>query len=216
MKDYSTILFDLDGTLTDPGLGITNSVAYALERFGITVSDRTSLYKFIGPPLRDSFMAYYGFTPGEAERAVAVYREYYSVDGLFENEVYPGIPELLAKLKGAGKRLIVATSKPEGFSARILEHFGLMKHFDFVAGATLDGSRGTKIEVMNHAITSCGVDPADAVMIGDREFDILGAKHFGLASIGVLFGYGSREELTKAGADRLAADVTELEQLLCR
>lgn len=213
MKHYSTILFDLDGTLTDPGLGITNSVAYALNKFGIEVPDRTALYQFIGPPLRDSFMEYYGFSPEQAEDAIATYREYFSVEGLFENEVYPGIPELLARLKASGKTLIVATSKPEEFSRRILEHFGLLDFFTFVAGATMDGSRGTKIQVMEHAISTCGVDVSDAVMIGDRKFDILGAKHFGLASVGVLFGYGSREELTEAGADALAESVEELTSL---
>lgn len=202
---YQYLFFDLDGTLTDPGLGITNSVMYALQKFGIREEDRTSLYKFIGPPLQDSFEAYYGFSGEESELAVQYYREYFSRQGLYENEVYEGIEDLLTTLKVRGKSLIVATSKPEVFAARILRHFALYDYFDFIAGATMDGSRNKKADVIKYALESCNIEErSSAVMIGDREHDIMGAKENGLDSIGVLFGYGDFEELVKAGATHLA------------
>ena len=201
----SVLLFDLDGTLTDPGLGITNSVMYALRKFDIHVADRASLYKFIGPPLRDSFEMFFGFSPEKSELAVKYYREYFSTQGLYENEVYDGIEGLLKELKARGKTLIVATSKPEKFAVEILRHFGLYDYFDFVAGATMDGSRDRKSDVIRYALENCHIsEKSSAVMIGDREHDILGAKETGLQSIGMLFGYGSREELQKAGATCLA------------
>lgn len=214
---YNTILFDLDGTLTDPGEGITNSVAYALEHYGIHNTDRTELYSFIGPPLRQSFERYLHVDAAEGERAVAYYREYYHDRGIFENLVIPGIPELLAHLKAADRKLIVATSKPEGYSKQILEHFGLSTYFDFVAGSCMDNTRTDKAEVIAYALEQCGVAAgADVVMVGDREHDVLGAKKNGLQCIGVLFGYGSAEELNAAGAVALAKDAGELEGLLLK
>ena len=130
---YRYILFDLDGTLTDPGMGITNSVAYALDKFSITVPDRSELYKFIGPPLVDSFMNYYGFSEEDANRAVAYYREYFKPTGIYENEIYDGVPELLEGLKAQGKTVILATSKPEIFAHEILKHFGIFSYFDLAA-----------------------------------------------------------------------------------
>ena len=135
---FDTILFDLDGTLTDPGEGITNSVAYALRKYGIEVSDRSELYKFIGPPLKDSFMKYYGFDEDKAEEAIAYYREYFRDTGIFENRVYEGVEDMLRGLQANGKRIVLATSKPEEFAIRILEHFGLRKYFTVVAGASMD------------------------------------------------------------------------------
>lgn len=215
MKDYPVIFFDLDGTITDPGQGITNSVAYALEKYGIAVADRHSLYPFIGPPLRDSFRKYFGFSPEQAEDAVAKYREYYRDTGIFECTVYEGIPQLLASLKRAEKRLVVATSKPEGFAVRIFEHFGLDGYFDCIAGATMDASRGTKSQVIAYALSRVGIsDPSQVVMVGDREYDILGAREFGMDGIGVSFGYGSRQELEEAGAVAVADTVAELSRLL--
>ncbi len=215
MKTYQVLLFDLDGTLTDPGKGITNSVAYALDKFGITVLDRRALYTFIGPPLLDSFQKYYEFTLEQAEDAVAKYREYYRDRGIFECTVYDGIPKLLAELKQAGKRLVVATSKPEEFAIRVLEHFGLARYFDCVAGATMDASRGTKSQVIAYALEREKIsDTSQVVMIGDREYDILGAKAFGMDGIGVSFGYGSREELEQAGAIAVVDDVEGLSGLL--
>lgn len=141
---YQTILFDLDGTLTNSELGITNSVAYALGKYGIQVPDKKALRVFIGPPLQESFERFYGFSKEECLKAIDYYHEYFSEKGLYENEVYLGVPDLLASLKQAGKQLIVATSKPEEFSIQILKHFGLYDYFDFVAGATMDRKRSKK------------------------------------------------------------------------
>lgn len=208
---YNTILFDLDGTLTDPGIGITNSVAYALKKHGIEVTDRTKLYPFIGPPLLDSFQRFYGFSEEQSEQAVADYREYFREKGLFENEVYSGVEELLQHLKESGKRLIIATSKPEEFAVKILKHFGLASYFDYIVGATMDSSRSKKGDVIAYALEVCGItDKTDVVMVGDREHDVLGAKENGLDSVGVLYGYGSREELEKAGATCVAETVEDI------
>jgi len=202
---YEYCFFDLDGTLTDPGIGITNSVMYALEKYHITVSDRSELYQFIGPPLLDSFQRFYGFSPEQAMEAVNYYREYYRETGIFENRVYDGIPAVLKRLESHGKKIVLATSKPEGFAKQILEHFDLMRYFAFVAGANMDETRTKKDEVIGYALESCGItDISKVVMIGDREYDILGARKFGMDSIGVLFGYGSRAELKEAGATYLA------------
>ena len=208
---YEYILFDLDGTLTDPGLGITNSVAYALKRWNIEVEDRKSLYKFIGPPLQDSFAQYYGFSAQDALRAVDVYREYFREKGLFENEVYPGVESMLKALKEQGKTLILATSKPEEFAIRILKHFHLDGYFTVMAGATMDTSRSKKGDVIAYALREAGVlDKSKAVMVGDREHDVIGANQNGLDSIGVLFGYGDRDELEKAGATYIAPTVEDI------
>lgn len=208
---YQNILFDLDGTLTDPGVGITNSAMYALEKWNIKVAERSELYKFIGPPLRDSFMNFYNFSEEQAEQAIIYYREYFRVKGIFENEVYPGIVELLQKLKADGKKIVLATSKPEEFAIRILKHFDLFEYFDFVGGALMDGVRNKKGEVIQYVLESAGItDLSTTVMIGDREHDIIGAKENGLDSIGVLFGYGSREELTEAGATYIAETVGDI------
>lgn len=211
---YSTVLFDLDGTLTDPGQGITNSVAYALKKFGIDVEDRKELYKFIGPPLYESFMKHYGFSQEKAETAVSYFREYFRDTGIFENEVYEGITDLLEKIKKSGRKIILATSKPEEFAKRILSHFSLDKYFDFVAGATMDSSRVEKSDVIAYALKESGYADKNAVMIGDRLHDIHGAKENGLDSIGVLFGYGSRKELEDAGADYIAETVSDIIKLI--
>lgn len=207
---YKTILIDLDGTLTDPGLGITNSVMYALEKFGIHTQDRASLYHFIGPPLMDELKKTYGFTDEDALKALKYYRERFADKGLFENEVYDGIPETLEKIKESGRKLIVATSKPEVFSGKILEHFDLMRYFDFVAGGTLDNSRVRKADVIAYAIETCGVNKSTALMVGDRENDAEGARANGIDFLGVLYGYGSLEELRNAGAKKLAAAPEEI------
>lgn len=214
---YETILFDLDGTLTDPGEGITKSVAYALQKYSIEVTDRSVLYPFIGPPLVDSFQKYYGFSPEQAEQAVVYYREYFRETGLFENEVYDGVEDLLASLRSAGKRVILATSKPEVFARRILDHFGLTRYFDVIAGALLDGSRMHKADVIAYALDTAGItDKSSVVMVGDREQDVKGAEKTGLPCIGVLYGYGSREELTAAGATAIVESVEELQQFLLK
>lgn len=208
---YDYLLFDLDGTLTDPGEGITNSVAYALKKWGIEVKDKRELYSFIGPPLSASFKKYFGFSEDDALKSVEYYREYFRERGIFENEVYGGVPNLLATLKEAGKTLILATSKPEGFAKQILDHFDLARFFDFVAGATMDESRNKKADVIRYALRMSGVtDLSRAVMIGDREQDVDGAKQNGMDSIGVLYGYGDRAELEGAGATRIAETVEDI------
>lgn len=215
MGKYRYVLFDLDGTLTDPGEGITNSVAYALEKYGIAVEDKTVLYAFIGPPLIDSFMKFYGFSEDQARQAVEYYREYYRDRGIFENGVYDGIPGMLDRLKTAGLTLAVATSKPEVFARQILAHYGLEKYFSFIGGSNLDGSRTKKSEVIAYVMESCGISETNAViMVGDREHDILGAKAVGIDSLGVLFGYGSREELEAAGAGHLAENTVEMDKII--
>ncbi len=202
---YQYLLFDLDGTLTDPGLGITNSVIYALHKFNIEVNERSLLYKFIGPPLKDSFKKYYDFSDEQSDLAIRYYREYFKKQGMFENEVYDGIHDLLIKLKAKGKSLIVATSKPEAFAVDILHHFDLYDYFDFVAGATMDDSRNKKADIIRFALNNCNIsDKKSALMIGDREHDIIGAKDNGLDSIGVSYGYGSYDELKTAGATFIA------------
>ena len=211
MCKYNTVIFDLDGTLTDPAIGITNSAAYALAKWGIEVSDRSELYKFIGPPLLDSFGNYYGFSREDSERAVEYFREYFSSKGMFENSVYEGIPAVLSELRARGKKLIVATSKAEVFAKQILEHFDLDGYFDFVSGATLDSSRVKKADVIEYALKSCGIDDIDdVIMVGDRDFDVIGASHFGMDSIGVTYGYGGREELESAGATYIADSPCEI------
>lgn len=213
--EYKYILFDLDGTLTDSGIGITNSVMYALKKYGIAVSDRRELNRFIGPPLTDSFQNFYGFTEEEAKKAVEYYREYYRDKGIFENYLYEGFEDLLRVLKENNKILIVATSKPEVFAKQILEHFGVDQYFTYIAGSNLDGTRVNKDEVIRYALESCKItDLSNAIMIGDREHDIIGAKKVGIDSMGVLFGYGSRKELEKAGAKFIAATVEEIGQVL--
>lgn len=215
MSGFEYILFDLDGTLTDPALGITNSVQYALKKFGIEVKDRSELYKFIGPPLIDSFMRYYGFEHQKAQLAVDYYREYYSVKGIFENSLLDGTEELLKSLKESGKTVILATSKPEKFARQILEFFKIDKYFDFIAGATMSETRTQKDEVIAYAMERCSIsDTADALMVGDRKYDIDGAHKLNMKAVGVLFGYGERKELENAKADFLAEDMKALSEII--
>lgn len=212
---FQYLLFDLDGTLTDPSEGITNSVAYALNKFGIKVEDKKTLYKFIGPPLVDAFAEYYGFSKEDSEKATAFYRETFSVKGLFENKVYDGVVDFLETLKIKGKKLIIATSKPETFTLRILEHFDLLKYFDFVAAATFDESRNSKDKVIAYALEQLKIDDlTKVVMIGDRHHDIEGAKVNGIDSIGVTWGFGSKDELTVAGATYIAENFNQLFDLV--
>lgn len=209
------ILIDLDGTITDSGEGITKSVQYALRKMGIEIEDLSSLRKHIGPPLRDGFMEFYHFDREKAEEAVKIYREYYEVKGIFENEVYGGIKEMFQKLSSAGKKLIVATSKPEVFAKKIMEHFDLAKYFTSICGSTMDSSREKKGDVIRYTLEKNHITDLDqVVMVGDRLHDIIGAKENGLASIGVLYGFGSRKELEEAGAGHIAETVKDLEEIL--
>lgn len=215
MKNYKYILFDLDGTLTDPKVGITKAVAYALRDFHIDVENLDDLCKFIGPPLKDSFMEYYGFSKEDSDTAIKKYREYFSVKGLYENIVYDGIKEVLQTLKDNKKTLILATSKPKIFALKILEHFDLLKYFDFVSGAELDGTRDKKGDVIAYALAENHIaDLSSVLMIGDRKHDIIGAKENYIDSMGVLYGYGNKEEFQKAGADYIVSTVKEISCVL--
>ena len=212
---YKYVLFDLDGTLTDPGEGITNSVMYALRHFGIEETDREKLFSFIGPPLVDSFMEKYGFSEEDAREATSEFRVYFRERGIFENVPYEGMKECLDELKERGHILAVATSMPEVFARRILERFGFLPCFDYVFGASMDETRTRKDEVIAYALEEMGVtDRPACVMVGDRSHDILGAKKNGLDAIGVLFGYGSREELEEAGARYIAETVEDIPRIL--
>lgn len=215
MKRYQTVLFDLDGTLTDPAEGITKSVQYALNRYGIPVADRSELLPFIGPPLIDSFMKFYGFPKQQAVEAVEVYREYFRVTGMFENKVYPDVPELLNALKNQGKTLLIASSKPEEFVKTILKHFDLLDYFDFVGGAAMDETRTKKEEVLQYVFDRAHVtDLSHAVMVGDRKFDVQGAHAFGMDAIAVTYGYGSLDELTAANPEYLADSPSAVQKIL--
>ena len=195
---YSNYLFDLDGTLTDPGVGIKNSIRYALEKRGYSPLREDELNAFIGPPLLDTFQKYCHVSREESAELVTTYREYFSTRGMFENTVYEGIPEALAALRERGAKLYVATSKPEPFAVRILEHFDLAKYFEFIGGSTMDETRTDKAEVIAYVLETAGLRPEESVMIGDRRYDVRGGKTCGLATVGVLFGYGDREELSEA------------------
>ncbi len=214
------LLFDLDGTLTDPKLGITTCVQYALDSFGIKEPDLDKLEPFIGPPLKDSFMDFYNMDEATAEAAIAKYRERFSTVGMYENEVYPGIARMLRKCKLHGARLAVASSKTEVFVKKILEHFHLAKYFDVIVGSELDGRRTDKEEVVEEALNRLfggnDIDYDNTVMIGDRKFDIIGARENKVVSVGVSYGYGSIEELKAAKPDYIARSVEELEDILLR
>lgn len=217
-KMFSYILFDLDGTISDPKEGITKSVQYALSSFGIEEPDRDKLEPFIGPPLRDSFMKFYGFSEQQAEIAVAKYRERFSEKGKFENELYAGMGELLHDLKAAGAHLAIASSKPTVFVEEILEYFGIRQYFEIVVGSELDGTRDKKEEVVAEVLARFfkegAADPSCVVMIGDRKFDIEGAKAAGTHHIGVNYGYAACGELEEAGAEIVVRDVEGLRRVL--
>ena len=210
------IFFDLDGTLTDSGPGILASVAYALRKLGVEPPEPEKLRPFIGPPLLWSFAHFYGFDEEKSREGVRLYREYFTAGGMFENSVYPGIPEALERLRDAGFRLAVATSKPEQFSRQIIAHFGLDGYFEAICGASMDETRTEKADVIRYAMDTLGVAPEESLMVGDREHDVLGAKAVGVPCLGALWGYGSREELTNAGADALAETPEELSERILR
>ena len=198
---YSHILFDLDGTITEPFEGITKSVKYALEKFGITVDNLNDLRSFIGPPLFESFRNFYGMSTEDSVKAVEYYREYYIPKGIYECYIYKGIEEMLKKLSKSSCKLILATSKPEPMAIKVLQYFDLAKYFDLICGASLDESRTKKELVVAYAIESAEIkDKSSAIMIGDRKFDVEGAAANGISTIGVTFGHGGRDELEQAGA----------------
>ncbi|WP_105209853.1 HAD family hydrolase [Streptococcus suis] len=211
---YQTILFDLDGTLTDSGQGILHSVVYALDQMGIDEPDLANLQRFIGPPLYESFSRFYQLNPADTQAAVDAFRVYFKDKGMFENQLYDGILPLLESLKQAGKTLAIATSKPEVFAKQILEYFDIAHYFDVIAGASLDSSRISKTDVISYALAQLDYDPQTTIMVGDREHDIEGAQANQLASIGVLYGYGNRQELEEAGASWIIETVPDLPKLL--
>lgn len=222
---YKYLLFDLDGTLTDPKEGITTSVQYALRAFGIDEPDLDKLTPFIGPPLRESFMRFYGFGEEQAKEAIEKYREWFRPKGIFQNSIYPGMKEMLEKLEKSGKVLAVASSKPQVFVEQVLRHFEIYRYFRVIVGSELDGRRDTKEEVVAEALRQLekeglgrnegsGEEQRGAVMIGDRKFDIAGGKEHGLATVGVTFGYAEEGELEAAGADFIVHTVEELGRLL--
>lgn len=213
---YQYILFDLDGTVTNPEEGITKSFAYALEHMGIHVEDRTELRKVIGPPLMQSFDEFYHFTHEQALEATAKYRERYQDIGWAENEVYEGMEETLKALSEQGAKLILATSKPERFAVRIMEHFGIAKYFTMLCGADdYAKDRSTKEQVVRYALEQNGItDTGEVIMVGDRKYDVIGAAAVGIKTIGVLYGFGDEEELLEAGAVHLVKTPEELAEYL--
>ena len=212
---YTYILLDLDGTVTDSMEGITKSIQYALKHFGIEVNDLNQLRKFVGPPLKESFMEFCHFNASQAEEGIRKYRERFADTGIYENVVYPGMEQLLQELNEAGKQVMLATGKPTYYATKILEHFHLSRYFKFVGGSGLDGSRSHKDEVIQYVLENNNIqDLSKVVMGGDRKHDIIGARKIGIDNIGVLYGYGDKEELTQAGATRIVSSVKELGQIL--
>jgi phosphoglycolate phosphatase len=209
------VLFDLDGTLTDPVEGITRCICYALERLSVAPPGRADLLPHIGPPLRDTFSLILRTTDKpKIEEAVRFYRERFSETGMFENVVYDGVPEMLAQLRASQKRLFLATSKMRAFTLRILEHFALSGYFDAAYGSEPDGTLGEKADLIRHILASEGLRPEETLMVGDRKYDIMGAKENSLLAAGVTYGYGPVEELTEAGADFLCHSPLEVAELL--
>ncbi len=218
---FNYILFDLDGTLTDPKLGITSSVQYALRALGIEEPSLDKLEPFIGPPLADSFREFYGLDEGQIETAIAKYRERFNDRGIYENEIYPGIAEMLAALKASGKKLSIASSKPTQFVERILDYFDIRIYFDVIVGSNMDGTRSKKEEVVEEALRqmlpselTSAEKKAAVAMVGDRRFDIEGAREHGITSVGVSFGYAPEGELEQAGADYIVDTVNALLEVL--
>ena len=215
---FPYVLFDLDGTLTDPKPGITQCVQYALRCMGIEEPDLDKLEPFIGPPLTDSFREFYGMDQEQAAEAVAKYRERFSEKGLYENEIYPGMKQMLENLKTAGCHLAVASSKPEHFVKLILDYFDIDGYFEVIVGSELDGTRCQKEEVVAEALRRFFPDgniPCDdIVMVGDRKFDIIGGREKGLHQIGVAYGYAPEGELEAAEAEYIVNDLDELERVL--
>ncbi len=212
---YETVIFDLDGTIIDSAKGIINSFTYTFEKLGLPIPPREEMGVFIGPPLLYSFETICGLGNEEAERAIEIYREYYREKGIYEIRVYEGAEELLRKLKANGKRTLLATSKYEPYALQILENIGFSEYFDFAAGSLAGGERGTKAEVIEYALTCTDAERTTAVMVGDRMHDTKGARDVGIDSIGVLYGYGSREELSAGGATHIAATADDIFGIVC-
>lgn len=211
----NNILFDLDGTLTNPGEGITRSVQHALVALGVEPPPLKELEAFIGPPLGESFREIAGFSQQQADLAVFHFRQYFREKGIFQNEMFPGMPALLDSLKQKGKTLYVATSKPEVFARQVLDYFDLTRFFDDIVGSPLDNEGSPKPEIVKTVMRKNRLAPKTAVMVGDRRHDVVGGKQNGLVTVGVLYGFGSREEFEAAGADYIARDLDQLLEILC-
>lgn len=203
------VLFDLDGTLTDPKQGFVRSIRFALSELNIKFEPDANFESYIGPPLHDTFRQLCG-SDGSVGDAISIFRERYAEIGLFENELYEGIQESLERILGTAESIHVVTSKPTVFSRRIIEHFELDKYFNVVFGSNLDGSLSDKTELLYHVLENQRFAPQDAVMIGDRRFDMIGAKNHGIRALGVLWGYGSEDELREAGADGICSHPKEI------
>lgn len=214
--DYDLILFDIDGTLTDSEPGITGAVKYALKKMDLPIPPQETLRRFIGPPLWQSFSTYCGMTAAQTEEAVRLYRETYNVKGAFENKPYPGIVALLEELKASGAALAVATSKPESIALPVLDYFHLTPFFRCVCAPDDREHRSSKTEMILSCLNACGGDPARTVMIGDTQYDAAGARDAGTHFIGVLYGFGTREEMVRDGAQVFAPSVAALRSLLFR
>ncbi len=214
MKKYKYFLFDLDGTVTDSKEGVTKSAAYALDSFGIKVKSTDSLTYFIGPPLTYTFETFHGFNDKKADKAVIKFREYYSDKGVFENTIYNGIEDIFKLIKHKGGKIVMATSKAEVFTDIILKTSGLYKYFDFISASSYDTSRISKSDIIKYALDELNINLSEALMIGDTRYDIEGAKDNKIDSLGVLYGYGSLDELAEAGANYIAKDVDELKSLI--
>lgn len=217
MINYDYIFFDLDGTLSDSAPGIVDSVLYALFKMGKYEPDRASLTRFVGPPLPESFAKYYGFEGEEIEKAVEHFREYYREKGILGNVMYEGVGQMLKTLRDAGKHLAVSTSKPEVYARVILERYGIDDNFEFIAGSLLDNTRVNKADVIKYTMESLNLsDPSAILMVGDRAHDVIGSARFGIDCMGVLYGYGSREELEDAGAKYFAATVEDISEMILK
>lgn len=215
MKKYKCLFFDLDGTLTDSSEGIINSIIYALEKMNVDIKDKAILKKFVGPPLMDSYKKYYGFNQEEAELGLKLFREYFSVKGIFENRLFDGIYDLLEQLYNAGVELVLATSKPDVYAEQILEHFGIKKFFTHMSACPMEEADTTKLDIIKGALKMTSVkNKEEILMIGDTFLDVNGAKECGLDSIGVLYGTDGPEELKVA--TYIAKDVEELKNILIK
>lgn len=208
------ILFDLDGTLTDPKEGITKCVAHALKHFGIE-REPDDLISFIGPPLKEQFMEYIGTDEKGGEEAVRIYRERFAPIGIFENRIYDGVLQMLDTLKNRGKRMAIATSKPSVFARQIADKYGISPFLEAVVGSELDGTNTNKADVIKIAMETIGAAENNTIMVGDRMHDCIGAKKNNIPCIGVLYGYGSREELCQSGAYKIAENIEQLKEILC-
>ena len=215
MKPFDTIIFDLDGTLTDSGPGVVNSIKHALTKFDIDIPEDEKLYRFIGTPLVDSFKKYYSFSNEQAELAVKYYREYFTEKGIYENSLYPGIHDLLKNLHEFGCCLNIATLKPKIYTDRVLQHFGIADYFTHSLGPELDETQKDKIQIISELLTLLNqTNKNRCVMIGDTKYDVLAARQNGIYSIAVTYGYGSNDELIAASPDFLAFDVDVLAGIL--